>query len=241
MIWVGSERDPFLYRLLGMRYTSQLVVLAIAVAACTSSQTVTSTTAVSSIALDEATTSTVAVGDLATSIIDLLDGSELEVVGPAHLELNGYLYEIELPKVRISNVYVSRGDPEQAAASEDAEFHSDLGDGVQLWVGDREGQPLFMSVEMGDWVSFLYVGWETPPETEFLVSLADQLRGAVSSRGVVLPNHDVDAFTTYLGDPNSEDSIHLRIGQCHRDGVLGSDVVEHPNRGEMVRKAGYAS
>lgn len=199
--------------------------------------------------LDEATisrgdmtTMTTATADVGSITIDLLDGSELNVAGPAQLGLGGYFYFTEIRGLGETNVYLTRYvDPAEAAAVEDTEFHSDLGDGVKLWVGDREGQPFFMTVEMGDWVALVHVGWESPPETGFLLSLAEQLRGQASDRGVVIPNFDVDVFRTSLHDPDSEDSVQLWAGQCLQELVSGAEAVEHPDRGEMIRSSRYAS
>ncbi|HEX6300949.1 MAG TPA: hypothetical protein VF148_10835 [Acidimicrobiia bacterium] len=135
-------------------------------------------------------------GELSTTTIDLLDGSKLEVVGPSELELTGYLFTIEVPVVQ-SNVYISPGvDPDDSAAVDQAAvLESDLGGGVRLWRADREGQPLFMTVDLGGWVAFLHVGNDTAPDTEFLLSLAEKLRGDAGENGVVLSNYDVDHFT----------------------------------------------
>lgn len=188
---------------------------------------------------EEITTSTTA--ELGSVTIDLLDGSELNVAGPAQLELAAYHYFIDIPGGE-TNVYLTRRvDPAKAAAAENAEFHSDLGDGVKLWVGDREGMPLFMTVEMTGWVSFVHVGWETAPESEFLLALADQLRGETSGRGVIIPGFGVDVFETSLREPDSENSVELWAGQCLRELVPGAEAVEHPVRGEVIGNSGYAS
>ncbi|MGH8944837.1 MAG: hypothetical protein ACRDVL_01650 [Acidimicrobiia bacterium] len=188
------------------------------------------------------TTSTSVLGDLASTTIDLLDGSELNMVGPAQLELGGYFYFLEIPGLGQSNVYLSRPvSPETAAAAENTEFHSDLGDGVKLWVGDREGRPFFMTVEMGEWVTLNHVGWENPPESDFLVSLADELRGETADRGVVIPDFDSDVFRTSFHDPASEDAVEFWVGQCLRERVEGFEVVDHPDRGEVIRTPEYAS
>lgn len=176
------------------------------------------------------------------TVIDLLDGSRLEVIGP-DLELTGYLFFLERPELGGStNVYLSPvDDPAEAAATESAELEADLGGGVQLWRGDREGQPLFMSVDLDGWIVFLHVGSDAPPNSEDLLALAEELRGEVTEHGVIMPNHDTDTFTTYLGSPGSENSIHLGIGECLREVIPGSEIVEHPARGEAIRGDAYAS
>ena len=207
------------------------------------------TTETSTSALGDTTTSSAPVNtstsvpaEFRSTTIDLLDGSALEVAGPAQLELGGYFYFIEIPGLGESNVSLTPDvDPTEAAAVEDTEFHSDLGDGVKLWVGDREGRPFFMTVELGEWVTLLQVGWDSPPESDLLISLADQLRGEVSTRGVVIPDFDVDVFQVSLHDPDNEDSVELWVGQCLRERIPESEAVEHPDRGEMIRKSGYAS
>ena len=196
--------------------------------------------------LGDTTTSTVEIAtsttvELGSFTIDLLDGSELNAAGPAQLELSAYHYFIEIPGGE-TNVYLTRHvDPAKAAAAESADFHADLGDGVKLWLGDREGRPFFMTVEMSGWVSFMHVGWETAPDSDFVLALADRLRGETSDRGVVIPEFAVDVFETSLHESDSENSVELWSGQCLREPVPGAEVVEHPVRGEVVRSSRYAS
>lgn len=186
--------------------------------------------------------STMVAEEAPVTVIDLLDGSRLEVIGP-DLELTGYLFFLERPELGgTTNVYLNPvDDPAEAAATESAELEADLGGGVQLWRGDREGQPLFMSVDLDGWIVFLHVGSDASPNSEDLLALAAELRGEVTEYGVIMPNHDTDSFTTYLGSPGSENSIHLGIGECLREVIPGSEIVEHPARGEVIQGDTYAS
>lgn len=229
---------------------SVLVAAALALAGCTSgsgsgvdttTQTTPFTLSDTTTASAATTTSTSVVRDMASTTIRLLDGSVLTVVGPAQLTLGGYFYFLEIPGLGSANVYLTQSDPAEMAASESTEFHSDMGDGLKLWVGDREGRPFFMTVEMSGWVAFVHVGWETPPETDFLRSLADQLRGEATDRGVVIPDFDTDTFQVSLHDPDLKNTVEFWTGQCLRERVPGSETVSHPENGEMVRKSGYAS
>lgn len=229
-----------------MRLAAALAVV-LAFAGCTSEpdttpQTPDTTTGASTTPTDAVTTSFPAAGDLSTATIDLLDGSQLEFTAPRKLALRSYFFFTEIPGLGESNVYlIPDVTPEEAAAGDDTEFHSDLGDGVKLWARDREGRPLFMTVEMDGWVAHLHVGWESPPETGLLSSLADQLRGDATGRGVILPAFDVEQFAVFLGAPDSEDSVQLWAGTCNRAQIPGSEVVEHPDHGELIRKTRYAS
>lgn len=208
----------------------------------TTSETLFSTLGDTTTSSAEPSTSTTVAGDLGSLTFDLLDGSEIEAAAPTQLELGGYFYFIEIRGLGEANVYLNQHvDGAAAAAVEDAEFHSDLEDGVKLWVGDREGRPLFMTVETGGWVSLVHVGWETPPEPDFLAALAVQLRGEPSGRGVVIPDFDIAVFQTSLHEPDSENSVQLWAGQCLQERIPGSETVEHPDRGEMITMSGYAS
>lgn len=176
-------------------------------------------------------------------VVDLLDGSRLEAISGLDLELSGYFFFLDQPELGgVTNVYVTPvEDPTEAAAAESAEFEADLGSGVQVWRGSGAGDPLFMSVDLGGWVVFLHVGWDTPPDSADLLALADELRGEVTDHGVILPNRDIETFTTYLESPDTENQIYLGIGECLRELVPGSEVVEHPERGEVIRGSNYAS
>lgn len=260
MVWQRDEETVWLFTNFAgaadvstdvNRLKSALLLAALVFAACTGEvasevdttrQTPTSIPGDASTSTGELTASTSVLGDLRATTIDLLDGSELEVAGPAQLELGGYSYFIVIPGLGESNVYlIPNVDPVEPAAVQDTVFHSDLGDGVKLWVGDREGRPLFMTVEMGEWVTLVHIGWDAPPETDFLLSLAAQMRGEAPNRGVVISDFDVDVFATSLHDPDSEDSVDLWVGQCLRERIPGSEAIEHPDRGGLIRKSGYAS
>ena len=233
------------------RVVGGLSVAALVLAGCiservvefdTTSETLFSTLGDTTTSSAEPSTSTTVAGDLGSLTFDLLDGSEIEAAAPTQLELGGYFYFIEIRGLGEANVYLNQHvDGAAAAAVEDAEFHSDLEDGVKLWVGDREGRPLFMTVETGGWVSLVHVGWETPPEPDFLAALAVQLRGEPSGRGVVIPDFDIAVFQTSLHEPDSENSVQLWAGQCLQERIPGSETVEHPDRGEMITMSGYAS
>lgn len=187
--------------------------------------------------------STAATDGLPTAIVDLLDGSRLEVSGVPDMELTGYFFAVEVPGIQSSDVTLSPGaDPADGSAVDQAAvLESTLDDGVRLWRADREGQPLFMTVDLGGWVAFLHVGNQIAPETELLLSVADQLRGETSESGVVLANHAPDLFTTYLEDPNTDNRIHLAANQCIAEMVPGAEVVDHQARGALIRGPEYAS
>ena len=194
-------------------------------------------------AVPTATTSTDPIADQSRITVGLLDGSELEIQASHQLELTGYFFTIAVPGIRSSNVDLTPdADPSDASAVDQAAvLEADLGNRVRIWRADRVGQPIYMTVDLVGWVAFLHVGNDELPDTEFLLSIAEELRGEVTEQGVVLPGDGVDSFTTYLGEPGSENSVNLGIGQCHREVVPGSEVVEHQLRGEVVRGPGYAS
>lgn len=220
------------------------------VVACSSGEVARSTTLTTAVSLPESTTtvdqesaSTRAGDELTTSSLDLLDGSNLEVVMPSELQLTGYFFVIEVPEIRSSNVDLSRGvDPGDAASvDQGAVLESNLGNGVRLWRADREGQPFYLSVDLGGWGAVFHVGNETAPDTEPLLSLAAKLEGVASENGVVLTDYEPDFFTTYLSDPHSENQVHLAANRCVREVVPDADVVEHPVHGDLIRGPGYAS
>lgn len=175
--------------------------------------------------------------------IDLLDGSNLAVVAPSELRLSGYLFTIDVPGILSSNVDLSHDvDPSDPnAVDEAAVLETNLGNGIRLWRADREGQPFYMTVDLGEWGAFLHVGNETAPQTDLLLSLADRLSGQASESGVVLQNESPEFFTTYLSNPDTSDQIHLGANQCVRELVPGAEIVEDPVRGEIIRGEGYAS
>lgn len=171
-------------------------------------------------------------------VIDLLDGTQLEVNGASDFSLSSYFFFLEVPQLGgEKNVDVSPTiDP-----SADGDLCADLGRGVQLWCADREGQPVFMSIDLGGWLVYLHVGWENPPDSDFLMTLADELRGEVTDNGVIMTGASLDMFRTYLAWQDGEGSIDIDIGQCIREMVPGAEVVSHPQRGDVIRADRYAS
>lgn len=239
---------------MSVRVLLRLALIALGLAACNSepvigNATVTTTLSDSgpttTVGPESTTTTTLTadLGKLSTATVDMLDGSQLEVGMPSQLKLTGYLFAIEVPGILLSNVYLSRGaDPaDPAAVDRAAVLESDLGNGIRLWRADRQGQPLYMTVDLGGWGAFLHVGNETAPDPELLLSLADQLSGETSESGVVLHNYTPDFFTTYLSDPNTENQIRLGANQCFRELIPGAEVVDDPARGEVIRRGEYAS
>lgn len=182
-------------------------------------------------------------GELSTTTVDLLDGSGVELTGLPELQLTGYAFTMEVPGIRSSNVDLSRNaDPTDAASVDEAAvLESNLGEGVRLWRADREGQPFYMTLDLGKWGAFLHVGNDSAPDTELLLSLADQLKGEASGNGVVLTNYQPDFFTTYLSDPATKNLIHLAANPCIRETGPGFDVVQDPAHGEVIRGPEYAS
>jgi hypothetical protein len=180
---------------------------------------------------------------MAEATIDLLDGSNLEIAAPTELQLSGYLFTIDVPGILSSNVDLSRGvDPSDPnAVDEAAVLETDLGNGIRLWRADRKGEPFYMTVDLNGWAAFLHVGNEAPPDSELLLSLADRLSAQPNESGVVLQNEAPEFFTTYLSDSNSENQIHLGVNQCVRELIPGSEVVEDPVCGEVIRGEGYTS
>ena len=189
------------------------------------------------------TTSSADPATLSANTLDLLDGSRLEFVGPSEVELTGYLFTIDVPGIQSSNVELARGvDPaDPAAVDEAAVLEANLGNGIRLWRADREGQPFYLSVDLGGWGAFSDVGNETAPDTELLLSVAAQLSGEASDDGVVLEDYSPEFFTTYLSDPSTENQIHLGVNQCVRELIPGATVVEDATYGEVIRGDGYAS
>lgn len=220
------------------------------VVACSSGEVARPTTLTTPVSLPESTTtvdqessSTTAADELTFSSLDLLDGSTLEVVMPSELQLTGYFFVIEVPEIRSSNVDLSRGvDPADAGSVDHAAvLESNLGNGVRLWRADREGEPLYLSVDLGGWGAVFHVGNETAPDTELLRSLAAKLEGVASENGVILTDYEPGLFTTHLSDPQSQNQVHLAANQCVREVVPDADVVDHPVRGDLIRGPGYAS
>jgi hypothetical protein len=218
------------------------------VVACSSGEVAGSTTLTTVLSLPEPTTtvdqeaaSERAADVLTTSSLDLLDGSNLEVVMPSELQLTGYFFVIDVPGIGSSNVDLSRGvDPADAdSVDEAAVLESNPGNSVRLWRADRDGQPFYLSVNLGEWGAVFHVGNQTSPDTELLLSLAAQLDGVASKDGVVLANLESAHFTTYLSDPHSENQAHLAANQCVREVVPDAEVVEHPVHGALIRRPGY--
>lgn len=181
--------------------------------------------------------------DPSTQTFALLDGSGVEIRGAPVLDPAGYLFTLDVEGVGPSNVDLSPGlDPaDPLIVDETAVLEADLGDGVRLWRADREGEPLYLTVDLGAWVAVLNVGYEVAPSYEDLLAIADQLDGASGARGVILSNYTPDVFTTYLKDPIGENQIQLLMNRCLMEMVSGAELVDDARVGELIRGNGYAS
>lgn len=182
-------------------------------------------------------------GDDPAQRITLLDGSEAEITDAPELTLAGYLFTIHVAGLGQTNVDLAPGldaaDP--ATVDEAAVLEANLGDGVRLWRADREGQPLFMTVELDGWVAVLAVGFGTAPANEDLAAIADRVRGATGARGVALSEHTPESFTTFLEDPSTGGQIDLMAGECVMEMVPGAEIADDPRLGAVIRAPGFAS
>ncbi|HJQ90474.1 MAG TPA: PQQ-binding-like beta-propeller repeat protein [Acidimicrobiia bacterium] len=139
------------------------------------------------------------------------------------------------------HVTVTRGDPSDLAASETAEEEAKLSDTTTLWRADREGQPLFLSVDLGSWVVWLNVGDESNrPSDDALLQLAQQLTGTGDERGVVLDGIALPYYELHLSGSQDE-LVTLRIGTCFNESVPSSETVEDPRWGQVIRSAQRAA
>jgi hypothetical protein len=181
--------------------------------------------------------------DQKSQTVALLDGSELIITGASDLEPGGYLFTVEVPGLGPSNVDLVLGlDPtDPSIVDETAVLDTNLGEGVRLFKADRDGQPLFMTVDLGGWVAVVNVGSEQGPANEDMLAIAEQLEGTAGPSGVVLTSYTPEVFTTYLRDPDTGNQVHLMANRCVRELVPGSEIVDHPRLGELVRGTGYGS
>jgi len=173
----------------------------------------------------------------------LLDGSEAVITDAPDLTLAGYLFTLDVEGVGPSNVDLSPGlDPaDPATVDETAVLESNPGQGVMLWRAERDGEPLFLTVDLGGWVAVANVGYEIAPSDENLLAIAEKLEGSTGARGVILSNYTPEWFTTYLEEPDSDNRIDLLANQCVMDMVPGVEAIEDPRLGDIVRGPGYAS
>jgi hypothetical protein len=74
-----------------------------------------------------------------------------------------------------------------------------------------------------------------------MLAIAEQLEGTAGPSGVVLTSYTPEVFTTYLRDPDTGNQVHLMANRCVRELVPGSEIVDHPRLGELVRGTGYGS
>ena len=172
---------------------------------------------------------------------DLLDGSALRVASTQDLALSSYSFFVDVVGERQVEV-VRADDPAQVAATETASRDEVLAEDVMLWTAEREGRPVFMSVDLGLWVVWLNVGNEgvVVPSSETLLSVAAQLTGVAGANGVILPDLQLSKFEIHFmaGDDRS---VTVRVGACFEERVFGSELIDHPTRGPIIRADRYAS
>jgi outer membrane protein assembly factor BamB len=166
----------------------------------------------------------------------LLDGRIATVETDLPLSLQGYSFFIDTPDLGGErHVTVALGDPSHLAASETAAEEATLSGTATLWRADREGQPLFLSVDLSPWVVWLNVGSQSSrPSNDALVQLAEQLTGSTDELGVVLEDLAFAYHELYLTGRQDE-LVTLRIGTCFNESVPSSETVEDPRWGPVIR------
>jgi outer membrane protein assembly factor BamB len=171
----------------------------------------------------------------------LLDGRIATLETDPPLTLQGYSFFIDTPDIDAPDVSggrhvtVAQGDPSDIAATETAEEEATLSGTTTLWRADREGQPLFLSVDLDPWVVWLNVGNETSrPSTDALLQLAQRLTGTTDERGVVLEGLELDYHELHLSGSDDE-LVTLRIGTCFNESVPSSETVDDPRWGRVIR------
>lgn len=180
--------------------------------------------------------------DLSTSEYWLLDGRIVTIKSPTNLTLRSYAFFIAPPDIGGErHVTVSRGEPTDLAVSESAREETILSETATLWQADREGQPLFLSVDLGQWVAWLHVGDEgSRPSSDALLRLADQLSGTSDERGVAFNRLDLEYFELHLSGGTDEQAT-VRVGVCFNEMFPKSELVEDPRWGSVIRSAEQAT
>jgi hypothetical protein len=166
----------------------------------------------------------------------LLDGRIATLTTHSQLTLEAYSFFINPPDIGGErHVIVAVGDPAHVAEAETAEEEATLSDTATLWRADREGQPLFLSVDLGQWAVWLSVGNQSsPPSTDALLQLAEGLTGSTDERGVVLENLELDYHELHLsGGP--DELVTLRVGTCFNEMTPSGELVEDPRWGAVIR------
>jgi hypothetical protein len=171
----------------------------------------------------------------------LLDGRIATIETDPPLTLQGYSFFIDTPDIDAPDVgggrhvTVAQGDPSDIAATETAEEEATLSGTTTLWRADREGQPLFLSVDLDPWVVWLNVGHENSrPSTDALLQLAQRLTGSTDERGVVLEGLALPYHELHLSGSQDE-LVTLRIGTCFNESVPSSETVDDPRWGQVIR------
>lgn len=180
---------------------------------------------------------------LPSGSVRLLDGRLVSFLSPRALSLAGYSFAIRDEAIRGQRevTVVEVEDPGVLAASQNAQFDSDVDDRSALWLSEGPGSPLFMTVDLGHWVVMLQVGTQLdPPDYEGLPALAAKLTGTATAEGLVMDGIEYDSFESYLvaGDG---DSVTLRVNQCFAESSPNLSVVTEPELGTVFRTDRFAS
>lgn len=171
----------------------------------------------------------------------LLDGRTATVETHAALTLKSYSFFIDTPDLDPPgvgggrHVTVALGDPSDMAVTQNAAEEATLSDTTTLWRADREGQPLFLSIDLGAWVVWLNVeNQANRPSDDALLQVAQQLTGTADERGVVLDGLALQYHELHLVGPEDV-LVTLRIGTCFNESVPASETVEDPRWGQVIR------
>ncbi len=174
----------------------------------------------------------------------LLDGRSATVGAGSNLSLQSYTFFVDTADFfGEGHVTAVFSDPHDLAASLTAMHEATLSDVASLWRSEQlPEQPLFLSVDLGDWIVWLAVGITTNhPGTGALTQLAEKLTGTTDDLGVTLSDIELDYQELHLSSGRADEVVTLRVGTCFEEPAGLGSTVDDSRWGTVTRSDGRAS
>ena len=162
------------------------------------------------------------------------DGSSFTIAGESP-DLSHYTFFLSLPELGGRRLVEVKPRPAlNLARRELAPEESSLSDTTTLWQANRQGMPLFLSVEKEGWTAWLFAGTAADrPSAEDLITVGALFDLRLVGNGVVVEGLETIQLETHFTVPQSG-TITVRTSWCLNEIVDGASVVAEARLSKCV-------